>query len=99
MAKKPKAKTQRRFGEVLVPRPKYQRILEKRGYPPGQHGRDKQYRRGRRSDYADQLEEKQKLAYIYNIRDRQMRNYYKKAAQQPGMTGANMLQNDGASAR
>jgi len=87
----PKAKMQRRFGEVLVPRPKYQRILDKRAYPPGEHGKEKQFRSGRRSDYGMQLDEKQKLAFIYNIRERQLRNYYKKADQMPGRTGFNLL--------
>lgn len=87
----PKAKVQRRFGELLVPRPKYSKIIEKRPYPPGEHGKEKQYRSGRRSDYGIQLDEKQKLSFIYNIRERQMRNYYLKAAQQPGATGPNLL--------
>jgi len=87
----PKAKPQRRFGELLVPRPKYQRILEDRAYPPGEHGREKSFRSGRRSNYAQQLDEKQKLAFIYNVRERQMRNYYKKAALMPGTTGNNLL--------
>ena len=87
----PKAKKQRRFGELLVPRPKYSRILEKRAYPPGEHGREKSFRQSRRSNYAIQLEEKQKLAYIYNVRDRQLRNYYKKAALMAGPTGVNLL--------
>lgn len=87
----PKAKVQRRFGEVLVPRPKYQRILEKRAYPPGDHGKEKQFRSGRRSDYGMQLNEKQKLAFIYNVRERQMRAYFMKARRQPGNTGSNLL--------
>lgn len=87
----PKAKVQRRFGELLVPRPKYAKILEKRPYPPGEHGKEKQYRSGRRSDYGIQLDEKQKLAFIYNVRERQMRKYYLKAASQPGATGTNLL--------
>lgn len=87
----PKAKVQRRFGELLVPRPKYSKIIEKRPYPPGEHGKEKQYRSGRRSDYGIQLDEKQKLSFIYNIRERQLRNYYLKAAQQPGATGPNLL--------
>lgn len=87
----PKAKLQRRFGELLVPRPKYQRILDGRAYPPGDHGREKSFRGGRRSNYGMQLDEKQKLSYIYNIRERQLRNYYKKATRIPGPTGANLL--------
>jgi small subunit ribosomal protein S4 len=87
----PKAKHMRRFGEVLISRPKYQRILEKRPYPPGDHGKEKQYRSGRRSDYAMQLDEKQKLSFIYNIRERQMRRYFMKARRLPGATGDNLL--------
>ncbi|QPC82943.1 30S ribosomal protein S4 [Phototrophicus methaneseepsis] len=87
----PKAKQQRRFGTLLVPRPKYSRILDKRAYPPGDHGKEKSFRGGRRSDYGQQLDEKQKLAYIYNVRERQMRNYYKKAVQMTGATGVNLL--------
>jgi len=87
----PKAKQQRRFGELLVPRPKYSRILDNRAYPPGQHGREKSFRSGRRSNFGLQLDEKQKLAFIYNIRDKQMRNYYTKADQMPGPTGGNLL--------
>ena len=88
---RPKAKTMRRFGELLVARPKYQRIVEKRPYPPGSHGKEKAFRRGRKSDYALQLEEKQKLAFIYNVRERQMLNYFLKASRQPGVTGDNLL--------
>jgi small subunit ribosomal protein S4 len=87
----PKAKVQRRFNELLVPRAKYQKILEKRPTPPGEHGREKSFRSGRRSDYGLQLDEKQKLAFIYNVRDRQLRSYYKKADQMPGRTGENLL--------
>ena len=87
----PKARVQRRFGEVLAPRPKYQRILEKRGYPPGDHGKEKSFRSGRRSDYGLQLNEKQKLAFVYNIRETQMRRYFLRARRQPGNTGENML--------
>ncbi|NDJ62846.1 MAG: 30S ribosomal protein S4 [Chloroflexi bacterium] len=87
----PKAKQQRRFGEVLVPRPKYQRILEKRAYPPGDHGKEKQFRSGRRSDYGLQLNEKQKLAFIYNVREKQLRSYFLRARRQPGNTGDNLM--------
>lgn len=87
----PKARVQRRFGEVLIPRAKYQKILEKRPYPPGDHGKEKQYRSGRRSDYGLQLNEKQKLAFIFNIRETQMRRYFMRARQMPGVTGENLL--------
>lgn len=88
---RPKAKTMRRFGELLVARPKYQSIMSKRPYPPGVHGKEKAFRKGRQSDYALQLEEKQKLSFIYNVRERQLRNYYLKAARLPGVTGDNLL--------
>ena len=87
----PKSKTQRRFGQVLAPRPKYQRIVEKRPYPPGEHGKEKQFRSGRRSDFGLQLDEKQKLSFVYNVREGQLRSYYKKASQMPGRTGGNLL--------
>ncbi len=87
----PKARVMRRFGEVLMPRPKYARILEKRAYPPGDHGKEKQFRSGRRSDYGMQLTEKQKVAFIYNVREGQLRRYFMKARQMPGNTGANLI--------
>jgi small subunit ribosomal protein S4 len=87
----PKARVMRRFGEVLMPRPKYARILEKRSYPPGDHGKEKQFRSGRRSDYGMQLTEKQKVAFIYNVREGQLRRYFMKARQMPGNTGANLI--------
>jgi small subunit ribosomal protein S4 len=54
---------------------------------PGQHGA----RRARLSDYALQLREKQKLRRIYGVLEKQFRNYYKKAANQKGSTGENLL--------
>jgi len=87
----PKAKKQRRFGEVLIPRAKYQKIISKRSYPPGEHGKEKSFRSGRRSDYAQQLDEKQKLSFIYNIREKQLRRYFKEARNEPGPTGENLM--------
>lgn len=55
--------------------------------PPGQHGE----RRTRLSDYGIQLREKQKLRRMYGILERQFRNYFKRAAQQKGSTGENLL--------
>lgn len=55
---------------------------------PGQHGA----KRTRLSDYGLQLREKQKLRRMYGVLERQFRNYYKKAAQQKGATGENLLQ-------
>lgn len=54
---------------------------------PGQHGA----RRGRHSDYAVQLREKQKVRRIYGVLEKQFRNYYKKADRQKGATGENLL--------
>ena len=62
--------------------------VENRAVPPGQHGQ----RRGRLSDYAAQLREKQKMRRIYGVLERQFRNYYKSAAQRKGSTGENLLQ-------
>lgn len=87
-----KAKIQRRFGEVLVPRRKYQKIIEKRPYPAGEHGTAQQFVRGkRRSDFAMQLDEKQKLRFMYNVMERQLRNYFAKAVRLPGQSGHNLL--------
>ncbi|MGW8310236.1 MAG: 30S ribosomal protein S4 [Thiogranum sp.] len=62
--------------------------VENRSFPPGQHGQ----RRGRLSDYAAQLREKQKMRRIYGVLERQFRNYYKNAASRKGSTGENLLQ-------
>ncbi|MFW6092983.1 MAG: 30S ribosomal protein S4 [Pseudomonadota bacterium] len=55
--------------------------------PPGQHG----LRRGRLSDYAVQLREKQKVRRFYGVLEKQFRNYYEKAERQKGATGENLL--------
>ncbi|MCZ7544020.1 MAG: 30S ribosomal protein S4 [Anaerolineae bacterium] len=65
--------------------------IERRAYPPGQHGHDSQFRRGRASDYSLQLREKQKVRRIYGILERQFRRYYAEALRRPGMTGGNLL--------
>jgi small subunit ribosomal protein S4 len=62
--------------------------IEKRNYPPGQHGRR---RRGKFSKYNIQLREKQKLRRMYGLLEAQFRNYFYKAAQQKGITGTNLL--------
>jgi small subunit ribosomal protein S4 len=63
--------------------------IEKRNYPPGQHGRG---RRGKASKYNIQLREKQKLRRMYGLLERQFRTYFVKAARQTGITGTNLLQ-------
>jgi small subunit ribosomal protein S4 len=65
--------------------------FEHRPYPPGQHGHESQYRRGRASDYSLQLREKQKVRRIYGVLERQFRRYFAEALRRPGMTGANLL--------
>ena len=65
--------------------------FERRSYPPGQHGREKQFRRGRASDYLLQLREKQKARRIYGIMERQFSRYFSQAQQQVGLTGTNLL--------
>jgi len=65
--------------------------IERRPYPPGQHGRDSQFRRGRASDYLLQLREKQKMRRIYGVYERQFSNYFRKAEQRSGLTGSNLL--------
>jgi len=62
--------------------------MENRPFPPGQHGQ----RRGRNSDYATQLREKQKLRRTYGVLEGQFRGYYKEADQIKGSTGENLLQ-------
>jgi len=65
--------------------------FERRSYPPGEHGRDAQFRRRRVSDYSRQLREKQKTRRIYGVTERQFRRYYRTAVQERGLTGVNLL--------
>jgi len=62
--------------------------IEKRNYPPGEHGRA---RYSRRSSYRTQLREKQKLRRMYLLLEKQFRNYYFRAVKMKGVTGANLL--------
>ena len=62
---------------------------ERRSYPPGQHG---QSRRKKRSDYGEQLREKQKVTRIYGIAERQFRGYYYKALRMKGVSGHLLIQ-------
>ncbi|MCX6047199.1 MAG: 30S ribosomal protein S4 [Chloroflexi bacterium] len=84
-----KVKLSRRLGVPLTP--KAAKIMEKRNYPPGQHGQSNQFRR-KVSDYGRQLMEKQKLRAQYNIHERQMRNYIDRATRRKGVTGDNLFQ-------
>lgn len=65
--------------------------FERRSYPPGQHGRENQFRRGRASDYLLQLREKQKARRIYGVMERQFSSYFRRSEQQVGLTGENLL--------
>ncbi|KJJ84348.1 Ribosomal protein S4, bacterial-type [Candidatus Omnitrophus magneticus] len=65
-------------------------ILNKRDYAPGQHGQGKK-RKGKASNYAVQLREKQKTKRIYGLLERQFKNYFKKAEQTKGVTGETLL--------
>jgi len=64
--------------------------LERKPYPPGQHGNNR--RRGKKSEYAIQLMEKQKAKYTYGILEKQFRNLFKKATAANGITGEVLLQ-------
>lgn len=64
--------------------------MERRAYPPGQHG-PAQARRRKQSDYAVQLREKQKVKRIYGLQEKQFRNLFEVAANEPGITGANLI--------
>ncbi|MFY0630078.1 MAG: 30S ribosomal protein S4 [Flavobacteriaceae bacterium] len=83
----PKTKIARKFGEAIFGEDKN---FEKRNYPPGQHGNAK--RRGKKSEYAVQLMEKQKAKYTYGILERQFSNLFKKASRSKGITGEVLLQ-------
>ena len=83
----PKTKISRKFGEPLFGE---DRTLEKKNYPPGQHGNAK--RRGKKSEYAIQLMEKQKAKYTYGILEKQFKNIYDKANSGKGITGELLLQ-------
>ena len=83
----PKTKIARKFGEAIFGADK---SFEKRNYPPGQHGNAR--RRGKKSEYATQLMEKQKAKYTYGILERQFSNLFKKAQAAGGITGEVLLQ-------
>lgn len=64
---------------------------DRRSYAPGQHGRERQFRRGRASDYLLQLREKQKARRIYGVLEKQFSVYFKEADSRSGLTGENLL--------
>jgi len=85
----PKGKIVRRFGVNIYGTPKFDRLLERRSDPPGQHGA----RQARRkiSDYGLQLIEKQKLRQTYGLLEKQFRRTFQRALQKKGVTGENLL--------
>ena len=85
----PKGKLVRKFGENIFGNPKYDNLLNKKPYTPGQHGPT---RRRRLSNYGIQLREKQKIKAMYGVLERQFRNYFHKAEKMTGETGTNLLQ-------
>jgi len=87
----PKARMMRRFGEAMSRSHKYHGILEKRQTPPGQHG-PKARRAKKKSEFGKRLEEKQKLRFIYNVLEKQMRRYVKRAFNSKGVSGHTLLQ-------
>lgn len=83
----PKSKIARKFKEPIFGPDK---ALDKRSYPPGQHGPNK--RRKKQSEYAVQLAEKQKAKYTYGILERQFAGMFQKASSKTGITGEILLQ-------
>ena len=84
-----RGKLVRKFGVNVLGNPKYDRLLNRRSYAPGQHG---QTRRRRLSNYGVQLQEKQKIKSMYGLLEKQFRNYFTKAENMSGETGTNLLQ-------
>lgn len=83
----PRSKIARRFKDPIFGPDK---ALERKSYPPGQHGPNK--RRMKQSEYAVQLAEKQKAKYTYGILEKQFSNLFKKASSKKGITGEILLQ-------
>lgn len=83
----PKSKIARKFREPIFGPDK---ALERKNYPPGQHGPSK--RRGKQSEYSIQLTEKQKVKYTYGVLEKQFSNLFKKASAKGGIAGTNLLQ-------
>jgi small subunit ribosomal protein S4 len=66
--------------------------IERRAYPPGQHGRQSQWSRSKTSDFGAQLRAKQKARRTYGVLERQFRRYYRQALKSRGLTGLTLLQ-------
>ena len=85
----PRGKLVRKFGENIFGNPKFDKLLNRKPYGPGQHA---QSRRGKISNYGTQLQEKQKIKFMYGLLEKQFRITFKKAEKLKGETGTNMLQ-------
>ncbi|MEM0897363.1 MAG: 30S ribosomal protein S4 [Verrucomicrobiota bacterium] len=85
----PKERLSRRYGVPLFGPSK---SLERRPYPPGQHGPARGGRRGKKSEYAIALAEKQKLRLQYGLLEKQFRRYFQEAQRQRGVTGTALIQ-------
>ena len=83
----PTSKIARKFGDPIYGPGK---ALEKKNYPPGQHGLNK--KRRKLSEYGLQLREKQKAKYTYGILERQFANIFDRASRSKGVTGEILLQ-------
>jgi small subunit ribosomal protein S4 len=85
----PKVRVSRRLATNIFENEKGRKALERRPFPPGQHGRTR--RRNAGSEYLAQLQEKQKAKYIYGVLERQFRRMYEEANRLQGPTGENLL--------
>jgi small subunit ribosomal protein S4 len=82
----PKTRIARKFKEPIFGPDKY---LDRRNYPPGQHGLSR--KRNKQSEYGIQLQEKQKAKYTYGLLERQFKKLFLKAASKKGITGQNLM--------
>jgi len=82
----PRTKIARKFKEPIFGADKY---LERKNYPPGQHGQAR--KRNKLSEYGIQLQEKQKAKYTYGLLERQFKKLFQKAASKRGITGQNLM--------
>jgi len=86
----PKARISRRLGTNIFGTKSETVALDKRPFPPGEHGRSR--RRGNQSEFLIQLQEKQKARFTYGLNERQFRNLYEEANRRDGVTGESLLQ-------